>query len=126
MINELARKARKAARLLREREWRRGLRSGVAASIEHDRLPLRRDLRSVIDVGANRGQFALYSRVRFPAATIYCFEPLQAPRRKLERLFANDARVQLFAVAAGSAPGTSTRASRPLFDWAGFRLVRGS
>jgi FkbM family methyltransferase len=79
----------------------------VAASIEHDRLPMPSGVRTVVDVGANRGQFALYSRVRFPAATIYCFEPLRAPREKLQWLFAGDAHVRVFPVAAGSALGVA-------------------
>jgi FkbM family methyltransferase len=74
----------------------------VAATIEHNRLPLRPDFRTVIDVGANRGQFALYARVRFPAAEVHCLEPLSQPRRKLERLFAGDERVHVIAKAAGS------------------------
>jgi len=104
-MKQLMRRTAKAVKLGREPLWRRGLRLRVAASIEHDRLPLRRDFRTVIDVGANRGQFALYSRVRFPDATIYCFEPLRAPREKLERLFADDSRVTVFAVAAGAHSG---------------------
>lgn len=31
---------------------------------------------TIIDVGANNGQFASYVRKLFPRATIYCFEPL--------------------------------------------------
>jgi hypothetical protein len=67
---EALRKLLKAGRLAREEAWRHGLRAGVAASIEHDQLPLRNDYRTVVDVGANKGQFALYSRVRFSEADV--------------------------------------------------------
>lgn len=107
-MRKLLRRTAKAARLGRELLWRRGLQLGVAASIEHDRLPLRRDFRTVIDVGANRGQFALYSRVRFPDASILCFEPLSAPREKLRRLFIDDSRVTVFPAAAGARVGNAT------------------
>lgn len=47
-------------------------------------LPLVRSVsgpvRTVFDVGANRGQFTLLARDLFPRATIYSFEPLPNPR----------------------------------------------
>lgn len=105
-VRTLYRKAIKALRLLREPEWRAALlRHGVAATVEHDRLPLRRDFACIIDVGANRGQFALYSRARFPGARVYALEPLARPRRRLERLFRGDDGVRIIAAAAGSSPG---------------------
>ncbi len=61
----------------------------------------------MIDVGANRGQFALYARVRFPQADVYSLEPLSGPRRRLAKLFADNGRVHVIAAAAGSAPGTA-------------------
>jgi FkbM family methyltransferase len=93
--------------LIRVPAWRRGLRAGVAASVEHDALPLRSDYLTVIDVGANKGQFALYARVRFPGAEVYSLEPLPGPRTRLERLFDGNARVHVFAAAAGAAPGSA-------------------
>src|SRR5712675_406532 len=58
-IHHAARKTRKLGALLTQPQWRHGLRSAVAATVEHDALPLRHDLRTVIDVGANCGQFTL-------------------------------------------------------------------
>jgi FkbM family methyltransferase len=107
-VKDVLRKARKAALLAREKEWRRGLLAGVGASVEHDRLSLRSDYGTVIDVGANRGQFALYSRRRFPDAEVYCLEPLAGARSTLTRLFAQDERVHVIAAAAGSKAGTSS------------------
>lgn len=42
-----------------------------------------RPIRTVIDVGANTGQFAKKISGFFPEATIYCFEPLPEPFNKL-------------------------------------------
>src|SRR2546421_11011514 len=36
----------------------------------------RRGFRTVVDIGANTGQFALPARAAFPRATLHCFEPL--------------------------------------------------
>ena len=99
------RKGVKASRLGMEPDWRSALRRGVAATIEHDRLPLRRDFRTVIDVGANRGQFALYAKVRFPEAQIYSLEPLSRPRGQMRALFAGEGRVHVIGKAAGETPG---------------------
>jgi FkbM family methyltransferase len=38
----------------------------------------RYDFRTVLDVGANRGQFAQAMKPRFPRATFHCFEPTPA------------------------------------------------
>jgi FkbM family methyltransferase len=40
--------------------------------------------RTVIDVGANRGQFAQHILNIFPQATLFCFEPLQKPFQDLQ------------------------------------------
>lgn len=42
-------------------------------------------IRSILDVGANRGQFAQRITAVFPQAQIYCFEPLPAAFAELER-----------------------------------------
>jgi FkbM family methyltransferase len=40
----------------------------------------------VIDVGANRGQFAVFARRRWPNARLVCFEPLPGPLEVLTRI----------------------------------------
>ena len=101
-------RAIKAARLLQSERWRSALRQGVAATVEHDRLPLDRDYRTIIDVGANRGQFALYARERFPKAQIYTIEPLSGPRASIELLFGKDEQVEILDFAAGAAKRSAT------------------
>jgi FkbM family methyltransferase len=100
-MHDVARKARKLKVLLTQRQWRHGLRSAVAATVEHDALPLRSDLRTVIDVGANRGQFSLYALARFPLAHIVAFEPLSSAGEQMVRLFRGEERVQVVQFALG-------------------------
>jgi len=42
-------------------------------------------IRTIIDIGANRGQFARYISTIFPAARIFCFEPLPEPYAELQQ-----------------------------------------
>jgi FkbM family methyltransferase len=104
-IRDTARKARKVAKLVTESRWRRALRFSVAATVEHDGIPLRHDLRTVIDVGANRGQFSLYALARFPSATITTYEPLPRAVEHMKRLFNGEHRVQVVPYALGEEEG---------------------
>lgn len=84
----------------------RELRIGVAAAVEHARV-LRNlgDVRTVADLGANRGQFALVARHCFPEARILSFEPLLGPAEKFKRVFASDPQVALHQAAIGPQAG---------------------
>jgi FkbM family methyltransferase len=89
--------------------WRRALlRFGVAAGIEHF-LVLRSlgEVRTVVDVGANRGQFALVARRCFSSARIISFEPLPKPAAIFRRLFENDPKAVVHQVAIGTHAGTA-------------------
>jgi FkbM family methyltransferase len=77
----------------------------VAASVEHEAIPLRDDFGTVIDVGANRGQFAVFAARRFPRATLICFEPLPGPRAQIRRAVPDATRLRLLDVAIGSVAG---------------------
>lgn len=94
------------ARIAVEPGYWPALRSGVAASVEHSRIPLRRDFRTVLDVGASRGQFALFAAQRFPDARIVCFEPLPEPAADLRRIMGD--RVEVHETAVGATAGTET------------------
>jgi FkbM family methyltransferase len=87
------------ARLLRHR---------VAAGVEHARVLSGLDCRTVVDIGANRGQFALVARQCQPHARVISFEPLPAAAAKFRAVFAGDDRVTLHEVAIGPAPGNAT------------------
>lgn len=100
-------KARKLAGILALPAWRRALRQHrVAAGVEHARV-LRNlgSLRTVVDVGANRGQFALAARHVFPQARIVSFEPLAGPAALWRKVFAGDARAQVIDAAVGPESG---------------------
>jgi FkbM family methyltransferase len=63
---------------------------------------------TVVDIGSNRGQFALCARRLFPKAKIYAFEPLSKPARTFREVFRNDPLTQLFEKAIGADPGTAS------------------
>ncbi len=63
---------RKLSRILRCKPYRRALRRGVAASTEHERLLRLLDCRTIVDIGAHRGQFALVAHTLIPRARLCC------------------------------------------------------
>jgi FkbM family methyltransferase len=65
-------------------------------------------IRTVIDCGANRGQFARYISGFFPKADIFCFEPLAQPFKTLSVwAAAQQGRVECFNTALGDSSGTT-------------------
>lgn len=81
-----------------------GLRSAflqhrVMAGVEHKAV-LRRPISTVVDIGANRGQFALAARA-ITNARVISFEPLPSVAAIFRRLFANDSAVRLHVAAIG-------------------------
>ena len=60
-----------------------------------------------MDIGANRGQFALISRKCFPNARIDSFEPLEEPAEIYKRIFASDSNAQLHPFAVGLEKGAA-------------------
>ena len=79
----------------------RGLSRGVAAGTEH--LGALQSMRSnyIVDIGANRGQFALVARKCYPSAKIISFEPLAEPAFVFRRVFADDPLTTLHEMALG-------------------------
>lgn len=92
---------RKLLEILADRNLSKALLHGAAAGVEHTRVlrPLR--CCSVVDIGANRGQFALVARKCFPEAEIHSFEPLQEPAAVFEKVFCGDTRTHLYRCAVG-------------------------
>ncbi|MGH7688752.1 MAG: FkbM family methyltransferase [Gemmatimonadaceae bacterium] len=81
----------------------------MAIGPEH--LPILRRLRpvhTIVDIGANRGQFALAARYCFPRARIVSFEPLPAPAAIYRSVFATDPLATLHETAIGPQTGTTT------------------
>jgi FkbM family methyltransferase len=98
---------RKVAAALTAERTRAALLIGVSASIEHREALRGSNFRTVVDVGANRGQFALFCRTEFPQARIISFEPLSAPAAHFRKIFGNDELVTLHEMALGSVAGRS-------------------
>lgn len=78
---------------------------GVAATTEHESVVFPREYNTVIDVGANRGQFALFALHRFPQARLFCFEPLPKAHRKLTEVVGDNPRVYIEQSAIGTVDG---------------------
>lgn len=99
------RKFRKLLGLCRTPAYLRGMFHGTAAAIEHKEVLSSLKLATIIDIGANRGQFSLVARQCHPSAALYAFEPLPGPARTYRRLFAGEPGVHLFEAAVGPRAG---------------------
>jgi FkbM family methyltransferase len=64
-----------------------------------------KNFKSVIDIGANEGQFAEKFSKLFPEAIFYCFEPLNEPYEKLKEKFSNNGKFNFFNFALGNVNG---------------------
>jgi FkbM family methyltransferase len=104
---ETWRKARKLVVLSRTPLFRLGVRSGVAAAIEHQEVAFRHEAASVIDVGASRGQFALFATHRFPGAHLFCFEPIPHERERLQQVLREHPAAQVFETAVSDESGSA-------------------
>jgi len=102
---DLLRRARKLSQLVFNPAYRRGLRYGVAAAVEHEQIVKLCKIDVLIDIGANVGQFSLLVLAAHPHANVIAFEPLIEPADRFSRLFRDDDRITLHHVATGSAAG---------------------
>lgn len=102
-------RAAKLIAILRVATYRNALlRHWVAATVEHADALGGLKLRTVVDVGANRGQFTLFALHTFPAARIVSLEPLAEPAARFRRVFAKERRVTLHHAALAPETGQST------------------
>ncbi|MCP1335367.1 FkbM family methyltransferase [Futiania mangrovi] len=104
-MRRTAARAVKLVWLLGVPSWRRALRAGVAAAVEHAPMLREGAWRTVVDVGANRGQFALAARAVLPGARIFSLEPMEEAQAVWRGLFAEDAAATLIPVAAAAEAG---------------------
>jgi len=99
----------KLLRVLWVPQYRRAfLHARVAASTEHERILEGLQLSTIVDIGANRGQFALCVRRLYPRAQIFSFEPLDKPALAWARIFESDPRARLFKKAIAAQSGSAT------------------
>lgn len=75
------------------------VRCWVMAGVEHKAV-LKRPLSTVVDIGANCGQFALAAR-EFSGARVFSFEPLEQPAVLFKKVFSGESCITLFATAIG-------------------------
>ena len=95
-------KIKKLLKLLPHKLYRGALFNyGVAPVIDHEKLLKRSYYKTIVDIGANKGQFALVSRYCFPEAKILSFEPLPAPAKIFNKVFKDDKNTTLHNVAIG-------------------------
>lgn len=96
---------RKLFRLALNPAYWPALKQGVAASVEHAGIPFGDRFLTILDVGASRGQFALFSIENFSGARIISFEPQPGPAAELKNVVGE--RVHLVETALGPEPGTA-------------------
>lgn len=89
-------RVRKTISCFKEPAWRRPILQGVAAALEHDKFLSGIACNTVVDIGANIGQFSLVVRKTSPDAKIFMFEPLSEPFNKLTRVFRHDENAFVF------------------------------
>ncbi len=99
---------KKVYHLFKEPLFYRALMQRVAAGVEHRKLLASLQCGHVIDIGANRGQFALVSRKYFPDAIIDSFEPLLEPANIFEKIFVEDKKTFLHRFAIGEREAQAT------------------
>lgn len=62
-------------------------------------------IKTIVDVGANIGQSAIYYRELFPESSIYCYEPIPAIYEQLKQLSNSDPAIHTFQKGVGAAIG---------------------
>lgn len=94
-------KIKKLLVLLLSRQYIRGVFYGVAAAIEHEKVLKLLTIATVVDVGANKGQFSLVARKVFKDARIVAFEPIPHALGIIRSVFNNDDKLTIFPYALG-------------------------
>jgi FkbM family methyltransferase len=98
----------KVLKIMRHQRALRGLLGHrVAMTTEHLEVIRLAAPATLLDVGANKGQFSLAVRTLFPTAQIHAFEPLPDAQAQFARLFADDLRAKLHGVALSEQEGAA-------------------
>ena len=93
--------------LIRARYWPALIRS-CAPSLEHRTIIRYKSWSTLIDVGANKGQFTLLALNRNPSIRVFAFEPLRQAAGTYARLFSRSRNVKLYQCALGSSEASGT------------------
>ena len=100
-VKHRSRQFRKLMKLASSKGYRHGLPFGVAAAVEHHALLKGLKLATLVDIGANVGQFSLLARTLHPDVRIHAFEPLPRPASRYSRIFEHDPLTTLHRCAIG-------------------------
>jgi FkbM family methyltransferase len=106
-LGHLLKKCLKGARVARNPAMRSALRQGTAASVEHQALLRRLAPATVVDVGANRGQFSVLCVGLLPDVNVIAFEPLAGAADRFRALELGS-RVRLVQAAVAKSNGEAT------------------
>jgi FkbM family methyltransferase len=97
------RQIKKAVLSLLHPASRKALKHGVAPSFEHfEILQGLNNIKCLVDIGANVGQFSLLCKIVHPNAAIHAFEPLKGAADTFLNVLGHAANVQLHRHAIGS------------------------
>jgi FkbM family methyltransferase len=100
--------ARKTIGGASSRVGRQALRLGIAPTMVHRAMLSFLSPATVLDVGANRGQFALDALDAVPEVEIISFEPMAGAAKDFRSVFAGQRRVTLHEVGLGAESTTAT------------------
>jgi FkbM family methyltransferase len=102
-IERRIRQIGKALRSIQHPLSRAALRHGVAPSFEHfEILKGLGDIKCLVDVGANVGQFSLLCKIVHPKAYIHAFEPLNKAADTFQKVLGRHPDIVLYRHAIGS------------------------
>lgn len=87
--------------------WPAAIATRTFAAVEHKSIIKYLRPQTLLDVGANKGQFSLLVRNLLPATEIIAFEPLASEADIFERNFAGDARCKLMRFALSDRAGSA-------------------
>lgn len=79
----------------------------VAPSIEHREILQTLEPECLLDVGANRGQFSLMTRLVHSTIPIHAFEPLPSEGAVYQNIFKSHPKITLHSIALGEKEGTA-------------------
>jgi FkbM family methyltransferase len=101
-VRKNVRRARKLAYIARTPGYRAAMRRRIFPAIEHESLFASFRFDTVIDVGANIGQFAVTAHCANPQARVFCFEPMAGCVERLRGLAQDYSRLEIHDYGLGS------------------------
>lgn len=92
---------KKLIKILINSQYRKALLYKVAAAVEHEQVLRHLNVSTVIDIGANTGQFALVANEVLGSPRLISFEPLESPYKKYKKILGSLNNISIFKVAIG-------------------------